>query len=93
MATGQYHSGLSILSKELERHISHKILAHLAAHNSLSLQQWGFQRGKCTTTALIHITDHWLHEIGKNLEIYICAVFFNLQKAFDSVPHHALAAT
>ena len=27
---------LSILSKELERHISHKICAHLAAHNPLS---------------------------------------------------------
>jgi len=68
----------------------HCILQHLASYNPLSLQQCGFQSGKSTTSALIRITDHWLREIEKNHEI--CEVFFDLQKAFDSVPHQALLA-
>ena len=81
---------LSILSKMLERHIAQLLLEHLATHHPLSLQQWGFQTGKCTTTALIHVTDHWLQELEQSHEI--CAIFFDLQKAFDSVPHRALLA-
>jgi len=80
---------LLVLSKELERHSS-LLDIYRTSHDPLSLQQRGFQSGKNTTSALIHITDHWLFEIEKNHEI--CAVFFNLQKALYSVPHQALLA-
>ena len=65
------------------------ILKHLTSHNPFSLQQSDFKSGKCTTSALIHITDHWLWEIERNNEI--CSLFRSA-KSTDSVPHQALLA-
>ena len=54
----------------------------------LSNSQWGFQPGKSTVTALLAIVDNWLRMLDEGREIG--AVFFDLQKAFDSVPHNLL---
>ena len=79
---------LSILSKLLEKHFHSVLSNHLAEHQPLSDIQWGFQRGKSTTTALLSITQEWARLLDQNHEI--CCVFFDLQKAFDTVPHRSL---
>ena len=79
---------LSILSKLLERHMYKLILEHLHEHHPLSNSQWGFSEGKSTATALLATTHEWFQRLEEGKEI--CAVFFDLRKAFDSVPHRPL---
>ena len=79
---------LSILSKVLERHIHKLILKHLNAVAPLAAQQWGFRPGRSTVSALLDATYNWLQAIDNGKEV--CAIFFDLKKAFDSVPHRSL---
>ena len=79
---------LSIISKLLERHIYWQIATHLEVYAPISLHQWGFQPKKSTTAALLDVYNTWALEIDKGNEV--CAIFFDLKKAFDSVPHRKL---
>ena len=54
----------------------------------LALQQWGFRSGRSTVSALLDVTHKWLQSMDMGKEV--CAVFFDLRKAFDSVPHRSL---
>ena len=45
----------------------------------------GFCFGCSTVTALLSVTEEWLTALEYGQEV--CAVFFDYQKAFDSVPH------
>ena len=76
---------LSIISKLLKKHIFNMVSQHLIQNNLLSDDQWGFSPGKSTVTALILS----FHNILKSLELGsdVGLVFFDLRKAFDSVPH------
>jgi len=58
-------------------------------HHPLSNSQWGFQKRKSTTTALLSTTHQWLIALEQGKEF--CAFFLDLRKAFDSVPHKQLA--
>ena len=79
---------LSVLSKLLEKHIRNLLLDHLQCHYPLSDQQWGFTRGRSTTSALLAATDHWHKLLNSGLDL--CVVFFDFSKAFDMVPHKPL---
>jgi len=76
---------LPVISKLLERHIHSVVYNHLTENDLLAKDQWGFTAGKSTVTALIST----FHEILQLLEsgADISLVFFDLQKAFDTVPH------
>ena len=79
---------LSVVSKMLERHVHHLLTQHLASDHPLANSQWGFQSGKSTVGALLATTYDWFQELesGKG----VCSVFFDLRKAFDTVPHRKL---
>ena len=79
---------LPVVSKLLEKHMQKCLLKHLQEHSPISNNQWGFSKGKSTTGALLTAVDNWhrLLETGNE----VCAVFFDLRKAFDSVPHRLL---
>ena len=79
---------LSVLSKTLERHVYSIIINHLQTFNPLAESQWGFLHGKSTVTGLLTTTYNWLSILEGGGEIG--AVFFDLKKAFDSIPHEAL---
>ena len=83
---------LAILSnfKVLERHVSSLILEDLHLSDHPSFHQWGFRAGRSTGSALTTIIDDWLRsmDVGKP----VCSVFFDVRKAFDSVPHATLVS-
>ena len=55
---------------------------------AISDRQWGFRAGRSTVSTLLSTTSDWffLLDVGQS----VCAVFFDYQKAFDSVPHYPL---
>ena len=67
-----------------------QIATRLKTYSPISLHQWGFQSKKSTTStgALLDVYNTWAMEIDKGNEV--CAIFFDLKKAFDSVPHRKL---
>ena len=79
---------LSVVSKLLERHIHQVITIHLNENRPLSNMQLGFQSGKSTVTALLAVTHDWFKALESRHNV--CSVFFDLRKAFDSVPHRLL---
>ena len=79
---------LSIVSKLLERHVHQLLFQHLCNYSPISHRQWGFLPGRSTSSALLSVTHDWLQQLEQGNEI--CSVFFDLRKAFDSVPHHLL---
>ncbi len=79
---------LSILSKLLERHVHRVLSHHLSINCPLSHSQWGFTKGKSTTTALLSYTHECQQALDSSVEL--CSVFFDLSKAFDTVPHQPL---
>ena len=76
---------LPVISKILERHFLSVMTTHLNTNSPLSSQQWGFTAGKSTTAALISFSHDCLESLDGGKEM--CSVFFDLSKAFDSVPH------
>ena len=79
---------LSICDKILERHVCKLLTAYLASSSPLSSNQWGFTPKKSTVTALLSALHDWHQHLEKGTEV--CAVFFDLRKAFDTVPHYPL---
>ena len=79
---------LSVVSKMLERHFHQYVTKHLNEYHPLSNKQWGFQSGKSTVTALLSVTHDWFQALEAGQEV--CSIFFDLRKAFDSVPHRPL---
>ena len=51
-------------------------------------KQWGFQKGKSTTTALLYATHDWFTLLDQQKDV-MC-IFFDFKKAFDTVPHRKL---
>ena len=76
---------LPVVSKLLERHMYSLVSQHLAERNFISDAQWGFTPGKSTITSLLSA----FHDILQFFEYGtdVCLTFFDLKKAFDSVPH------
>ena len=58
---------------------------HLLEHAPISDRQWGSQRRKSTTTALLSATHDWFSLLDRQCDV-LC-VFFDFRTAFDSVPH------
>ena len=79
---------LPIISKLLERHMYWVIAKHFELHSPISIYQWGFQPRKSTTAALLNVYNDWSAALDRGKEV--CAIFFDLRKAFDSVPHRCL---
>ncbi len=76
---------LSLVSKILERQVHDVIQQHLLEHDLLSDVQFGFRPGASTQEAILADTKgwHWSLEKSEN----VACVFFDLSKAFDSLPH------
>lgn len=81
-------SVLSVISKLLERHMHSLISCHIETFYPIASHQWGFQPGKSAVSAQINVLHNWSLALDQRKEVAV--VFFDLCKAFDSVPHGPL---
>ena len=81
-------SVLPIVSKLIERHVKMIVEDFLRENSPISTKQWGFMSSRSTVSALIRVVDDWLCALDQGYEV--CVVFFDVSKAFDTVPHLAL---
>ena len=79
---------LSPFSKILEKLMYKRLLTFLDLNDTLFKYQFGFRKKHSTSLALIEIIDHMLNALDKGL--YVCGVFVDLSKAFDTVDHSIL---
>ena len=79
---------LSLISKALERCIHSRITDFLLRNNLLADCQYDLRPKSSTQDALLTITRDWHEKLSTNRQV--AAVFFDIRKAFDSVPHHHL---
>ena len=78
-------SVLPVVSKLIERHVKDIVESFIKSNFPISSRQWGFMSKRSTVSALIRVVDDWLLALDQGFEI--CVVFFDISKAFDTVPH------
>ena len=79
------------LSKIFERHVFNVLSNVISMNSILCNNRFEFRASFPTECALLAVTQHWLNTLESNKSIY--AVFFDLSKAFDSVPRDPLLHT
>ena len=79
---------LSIFSKIFEKSIYVRIFNYLVKHKLIYNKQFGFRASYSTNHALISITE----KIKSFLDTghFVCGIFIDLEKAFDTVNHKIL---
>ena len=79
---------LSIFSKVYEKLIYVRIYSYLTKNNMIYNKQFGFRSNYSTTHAILSITEYirTLLDDGH----FVCGVFVDLEKAFDTVDHDIL---
>ena len=81
-------SVLSVLNKIFEKLLYKRLYKFLNKHKVLYEYQFGFRQGHSTSHALIEIIDSIKSAIDNNK--YVCGIFLDLSKAFDTVNHEIL---
>lgn len=79
---------LSNLEKILERYISIHVKKFLTSQNIINEHQYGFQRGRSTSTLLENFTNFINSKLNNNK--VIIALFIDYSKAFDTINHNIL---
>ena len=79
---------LSVFSKIYEKLIYSRIYSYLVKYNLIYSKQFGFRGGYSTNHAIMSITEHIRNLIDQG--DYVCGVFVDLEKAFDTVYHDIL---
>ena len=69
-------------------HIKNRLIEHTNNNNILFGQQFGFRKGSVTEDAIFKLTHEILNAL--NNKAMVGSIFFNLEKAFDSVNHSLL---
>ena len=72
----------------LESVIRESVLDYLKENNILSNKQFGFLGGRSTILQLLKVYDKWADVLDKGGTVD--TVYFDFQKAFDTVPHARL---
>jgi len=72
----------------MESAIRDSLVEHLKTNNLLAEEQHGFVSGRSCVTQLLECLESWT----RILDNYGCidVIYFDFQKAFDTVPHHRL---
>jgi Reverse transcriptase (RNA-dependent DNA polymerase) len=78
----------SIVCKVFEGFVRDALCKHLITNNLLSDDQFGFTSGRSCVTQLLVTLNDWFGLLEEGLSVD--AVYLDLKKAFDTVPHHRL---
>ena len=79
---------LSVFSKIYEKVIYIRIYSYLTKNNLIYSKQFGFRSNYSTNHALTSITENILSLLDQGQ--YVCDIFVDLEKAFDTVDHEIL---
>ena len=79
---------LSVISKIFEKLIYKRIYFYLDQKRLIYSKQFGFRANYSTNHAIISLTEHIRELLDKGE--YVCGVFVDLEKAFDTVHHDIL---
>ena len=79
---------LSNISKIFEKMMHIQLTSFLNKNKVLSSFQFGFRKKHSTNHALISLTE--MIRLALDNDQFVCGVFINLQKAFDTVDHKIL---
>ena len=78
----------SIVCKMAEKIVRSRITTFWSTHHVLSTNQFGYLEGKSTLAQLLSCFHDWC--LSRNNSKTTDAIFLDLSKAFDSVPHKRL---
>lgn len=78
----------SVPGKILEKIVKDRVMEHLEQHNLIIPEQHGFQPQKSCTTNLLQYTEMISDQLDRGLPVD--SLYFDFQKAFDTVPHRRL---
>ena len=76
-------SVLAVFSKTIEEVVHQQITTRLESTNLISSTQFGFRRSRSRQHAVTYFIVHIKLHTDQNM--YTCAVFMDLKKAFDTV--------
>lgn len=79
---------LPLFSKIIEKIINERFQNFFSRYNVIIKQQYGFQKGKTTELALLHIKEKIIRNIEN--ELFTIGLFIDFSKAFDSIKHDIL---
>ena len=79
---------LSIFNKLLEKLVYRRLIDFLNHNNTLYKYQFGFRKNHSTSLALIETMDMIYGSLDKGE--FVFGIYFDLQKAFDTVDHKIL---
>ena len=79
---------LSVVSKIYEKTLYVRMYSFLSHHNLLYDKQFGFRSSYSTIHALTDITENIKNLLDS--QFYVCGIFVDLEKAFDTVNHNIL---
>ena len=68
--------------------MNHRLVQFLNKHKIIFEHQYGFQKDKSTTSAILELQSQLINNIENNLTS--CCIFLDLSKAFDTVDHKSL---
>lgn len=79
---------LPLISKIFEKCVNVRLNKYLAKSNIISNFQFGFQKGKNTTEAVLNFIEYVYEELNK--KHHVLGISIDLKKAFDTVSHEVL---
>ena len=79
---------LSVFSKIYEKLIYTRIYSYLVKNKLICNKQFGFRSNYSTNRALLSITERIKELVDSGY--YVCGIFVDLEKAFDTVNHKIL---
>ena len=79
---------LSTFSKIFEKCVHKRLYSYLEKNKLIFNRQFGFRKGFSTNHALVDLIETIKDHIDKG--DYVCSVFIDLRKAFDTVDHQIL---
>jgi len=79
---------LSVFNKLLENVVYKRVYNFLTKNNVLYKHQYGFRKNYSTSLALLEVVDSCYRNLDVNKKVL--GIYFDLQKAFDTVDHKIL---
>ena len=79
---------LSNINKIFEKIMYDRVYKFMSSQNSFYEKQFGFRDKHSTSHALFSLTEHIRESLDSNK--FVCGIFIDLKKAFDTVNHNIL---